>query len=249
MKLVIPCAGKGTRLRPMTNDIPKSLININGKCILENLLNIFKNFNFEEIIIIVNYMKEKIMSNFGNSFLNIPIRYVEQKELKGLAHAISLTKEFINDNFMVVLGDEIYLDTNHDEIIDYFKKTNSDVVCGIMNEENTEIIKKNYSVKLNGNNISEIVEKPTEVSEKIMGVGTWIFNKSIFNFIKITPPSKLRNEIEIADVLQKMIQKGKNIKAFLLNGKYVNLNYYSDLNIINDLINHYQYPLDSTVNQ
>ncbi|MFA5333978.1 MAG: sugar phosphate nucleotidyltransferase [Candidatus Nanoarchaeia archaeon] len=247
MKLVIPCAGRGTRLRPLTLDTPKSLININGKTILENLISLFKTFNFEEIIIIVNYMKEKIMSKLGNSFYNIPIRYVEQKELKGLAHAINLTKNFINDDFMVVLGDEIYLNTNHDEIINYFKKTHSDVVCGIMNEENPEIIKKNYSVKLNGDNISEVIEKPTEVSEKIMGVGTWIFNKSIFDFIKQTPPSKLRNEIEIADVLQKMIQKGKNIKAFLLDGKYVNLNYYSDLNLVNDLMKGYNCSLNPVI--
>jgi glucose-1-phosphate thymidylyltransferase len=240
MKLVIPCAGKGTRLRPLTYDTPKSLIKINGKCILENLLNRFKNFNFEEIIVIVNYMKEKIISTFGNKFLNIPIRYVEQKELKGLAHAINLTEPYITDDFMVVLGDEIYVDTNHEEIIDFFNTQNSDAICGLIHEENPEIIKKNYTVELKNHNILNIVEKPKKVSEKIMGVGTWIFKKSIFKFIKLTPPSKLRNEIEIADVLQKMINCGKNIQAFVLKGKYVNLNYHSDLNIIKKLINHYK---------
>jgi glucose-1-phosphate thymidylyltransferase len=236
MKLVIPCAGKGTRLRPLTLDTPKALVNINGKSILENLLIRFKDFNFEEIIIIVNYMKEKIMSAFGSSFLNIPIRYVEQDEVKGLAHAISLAEEFITDDFMVVLGDEIYLNTNHEGIIDFYKNNNSDAVCGIMNEENPEIIKKNYSVKLDGNNICEIIEKPKEILNKILGVGTWIFKKSVFGYIKSTPPSSLRNEIEIADVLQKMIKGKKKVQAFLLEGKYVNLNYYSDLSAIKNLI-------------
>jgi len=236
MKLVIPCAGKGTRLRPLTYEVPKPLININGKTILENLFLRFKNMNFDEIIIIVNYMKEKIMSTFGKKFLNIPIRYVEQKELKGLAHAISLTEKFINDNFMVVLGDEIYMNTDHENLLNFLEKNKPDAICGIMEEDNPEIIKKNYSVKLNGDDISEIIEKPKTVTNKIIGVGTWVFNKSIFKFIKLTPPSALRNEIEIADVLQKMIDCHKKVQAFLLKGKYVNLNFYSDLDIIKKLV-------------
>ncbi|MDD2679108.1 MAG: nucleotidyltransferase family protein, partial [Candidatus Nanoarchaeia archaeon] len=225
MKLIIPCAGKGTRLKPITLETPKTLIKINGKTVLESLIERFKSFNFEEIILIVNYMKEKIKSSMGESILGIPIRYVEQKELKGIAHAILQAEEFIENDFMVVLGDEVYIGTNHEDMIAFHKENNSDAVCGIMHEENTDIIKKNYIVEMEGKNVLKIVEKPEKINEKIMGVGTWIFNKSIFDFIKSTPPSKLRNEIEIADVLQRMIDGKKKVQAFVLNGKYVNLNY------------------------
>ncbi|MCP4764523.1 MAG: nucleotidyltransferase family protein [archaeon] len=237
-KAIIPCAGKGTRLRPYTEETPKALIPLGGEPLLNRILDKALMLGVVEIIIIVNWMKEKIINSFGDNYKDIPIRYVVQEELHGLAHAIGKAEEFIDDNFIVLLGDEIYKETNHKDLKNFIEKNKPDCICGIMAEENEEIIKGNYTVKFNGEPkiISEIIEKPKEVFNHFIGIGTWYFNKKVFKYIKKTPPSNLRNEIELANVIQNMINAGETAMAFLFNGSYINVNRFEDLKQIKKLL-------------
>lgn len=236
MKAVIPCAGSGVRLKGFTTNLPKSLILLKDEPLLYHILEKVSSMNITEIIIIVNYMKDKIINKFGNKFNNIPITYVIQKELHGLAHAIGLVRKLIKDYFIVMLGDEVYLNTNHEEIPSFLEKNLPDAICGIMKEENNEKISKNYSVRLENNLIKEIVEKPVKPFNQYIGVGTWVFNKTIFEYIDKTPPSKIRNEIELADVIQKMIDNGAKVMPYLLKGQYININSPQDLYLAKVLV-------------
>jgi glucose-1-phosphate thymidylyltransferase len=233
-KAIIPAAGKGTRLRPLTETLPKALIPVNGQPLVTYIMDKALSLGVKELIVIVNFMKETIMETLGTQFKGVPIKYVEQKELKGLAHAISMAESYIDDFFIVLLGDEIYKNTSHSDLLPFLKKYKPDVICGIMEESNEATIKKNYTVKLDGNKIVEIIEKPKTVFNHYIGVGTWLFNSKVFNYIRKTPPSSLRNEIELADVIQNMINDGLSARACLLRGEYVNVNSYDDLRLIEE---------------
>ena len=233
-KAIIPCAGKGTRLKPLTETLPKALIPVKGQPLVNYIMEKAISLGVKELIIIVNFMKDKIMETLGTQFKGIPIKYVEQKELHGLAHAISMAESFIDDYFIVLLGDEIYKNTSHEDLLPFLKKHNPDVICGIMEESNEATIKKNYTVKLEGTTITEIIEKPKVVFNHYIGVGTWLFNTKVFNYIRKTPPSSLRNEIELADVIQNMINDGLSARACLLRGEYVNVNSFDDLRLIEE---------------
>jgi len=108
MKSVVLAAGKGTRLRPLTDDKPKGLVEVDGKPILTYCLEQLAELGTDEFVIVVGYMKESIIDHYGDSFEGIPITYTHQREQKGLAHALLSVEEHIDDDFMLMLGDNIF---------------------------------------------------------------------------------------------------------------------------------------------
>jgi len=107
MKIVILSAGKGTRMNDLTLTTPKPLLKYKDKNLLEHKLDILPE-STTEIIFVIGYLGEKISEYFGDSYKNIPIRYVEQKEIKGTAHALWQCKDFLNEQFVVLMGDDLY---------------------------------------------------------------------------------------------------------------------------------------------
>lgn len=107
MQAIILAAGEGTRMRPLTNETPKPLVQVGGKPLMEH--------NFEklppeitELVVVVGYKAQQIQDYFGSAYNDIPIRYVHQKQLLGTADAVHLCKEFITGRFMVFMGDDLY---------------------------------------------------------------------------------------------------------------------------------------------
>jgi len=94
MKAIILAAGQGKRLRPLTLEKPKVLLEVNGKSILEHNLEILNEF-VDEVIIVVGFLKEQIIEKIGLSYKDMQISYVEQKELLGNGHAIMQAAPFI----------------------------------------------------------------------------------------------------------------------------------------------------------
>lgn len=107
MKIVILSAGKGTRMNDLTLTVPKPLLKYKNKNLLEHKLDILPE-STTEIIFVIGYLGEKIKEYFGDSYKNIPIRYVEQKEIKGTADALWQCKDFLNEQFVVLMGDDLY---------------------------------------------------------------------------------------------------------------------------------------------
>jgi len=107
MKVVILAAGKGTRMGELTKDTPKPLLKYKGKTLLEQ--------KFEKlpesttgIVLVIGYLGEKIKETFGDSWNNIPIIYIEQKEMLGTAHALWQCREVLDEPFIVLMSDDLY---------------------------------------------------------------------------------------------------------------------------------------------
>lgn len=107
MQIIILAAGKGTRMNELTKDTPKPLLLYKGTSLLEHKLKILPS-NTIEVIMVIGYLGEKIKEYFGDSYNNIPIRYVEQKEMNGTAGALWICREFITGPFMVLMSDDLY---------------------------------------------------------------------------------------------------------------------------------------------
>lgn len=107
MQAVILAAGKGARLRPLTHQTPKPLIDIAGKPLIEYVLQALPD-SVDEIFIVVNHLRENLMGHLGSSWHNIPIRYVIQEPLSGTAGAVHLLRDQLHDSFLVVNGDDVY---------------------------------------------------------------------------------------------------------------------------------------------
>jgi bifunctional UDP-N-acetylglucosamine pyrophosphorylase/glucosamine-1-phosphate N-acetyltransferase len=116
MQAVILSAGKGVRLRPITNSIPKALIAVNGKPLLQRILEALPD-EVDEIIIVVGYLADQITQRFGNTWNGRPIRYVVQDPLTGTGGALHLAKDFLRDRFLVINGDDLYAKADLERLI------------------------------------------------------------------------------------------------------------------------------------
>jgi dTDP-glucose pyrophosphorylase len=100
---------------------------------------------------------------------------------------------------------------------------------GVWETQNIQDIKQSYAVEIKDNFVSKVIEKPKKIINNLCGMGFYFFDKRVFGYIKLTPPSPIRGEIEITDVIQKMIDAGEKISPVLFKGKYLNITYPQDL--------------------
>ena len=109
MQVVILAAGFGTRMRPLPHHVPKPMIKIAGKTLVEHNINNLPLEKISEIIIVVGYLKEQIINYFGKRYKGVPISYVEQKKPLGTGHAIKVASQKIRtEKFVVFMGDDLY---------------------------------------------------------------------------------------------------------------------------------------------
>jgi glucose-1-phosphate thymidylyltransferase len=110
MKVIVPVAGKGTRLRPHTHTKPKSLVRVAGKPILGHLVDRLRALPMEELILIIDpdESKEASIRQFLETTAPAPVRYVRQTELKGPAHAIFLARQYIDQDVLIVFNDTLF---------------------------------------------------------------------------------------------------------------------------------------------
>ncbi|MEY4440602.1 MAG: hypothetical protein RLY49_228 [Candidatus Parcubacteria bacterium] len=150
MKIVILAAGKGTRMNTLTNDTPKPLLKYEGKNLLEYKLDTLP-ASIEEIIFVIGYLGEKIKEYFGDSYKNIPIRYVEQKEMLGTAHALWQCKDFLQNDFIVLMGDDLYKKEDIQKLIE-------SQTWAVLTYPDKPGVKAGKIVKDEGGNLKEIYE-------------------------------------------------------------------------------------------
>lgn len=217
-KCVIMCGGSSSRLFPHSKEKQKSMLKINKKTILQYVIEYWQQFT-NDFIFVVKHFKEDVMKFVKT--LPIKSEFVEPFQLKGIANGLSYTENLIGENFIMVLGDCLCKGN-----FKFPSKLQQGV--GIWETTDENAIKQSYAVKIKSNKIIQTIEKPKELLNNYCGMGFYFFNKKIFKYISSTSPSKLRNEIEITDVIQNMITAGEKILPLFFKGDYLNINTYTD---------------------
>jgi len=116
MQAVILAAGRGTRMVELTESVPKPMLEVNGKPLLEYKFEALPD-EIDEVILIVGYLGSVIQKHFGGSYAGKRIYYVEQEELNGTAGALWDAQEILKDRFLVMMGDDIYARADIDAVI------------------------------------------------------------------------------------------------------------------------------------
>ena len=209
MKGIILHGGHGTRLRPLTHTGPKQLLPIANKPMSQYGLESIRDAGITEIAIIIGGIGSKKVKEYygdGRKF-GVEISYIEQDEPKGIAHAILLCKEFIgNEKFLTFLGDNILLD-DISKYVKNFEKSDADasiVLCEVDNPTRFGIADVKEGI------ITKIVEKPKNPSSNLAVIGVYLLKPKVFDIIKRLKPS-WRNELEITDTLQIMLEEKQKI--------------------------------------
>jgi len=209
MKGIILHGGHGTRLRPLTHTGPKQLLPIANKPMSQYCVEALVQAGITDIAFIIggigsNKVEEyyKCGEKFGATF-----SYIKQDSPRGIAHAVSLCQEFVNnEKFVVFLGDNI-IQRNIDTFASNFNNSNDDallLLCEVGNPSQFGI------AEIENNQIIKITEKPKNPPTNLAVTGIYFLTPKIFEIIKKLKPS-WRNELEIADALQMLIEKKKKI--------------------------------------
>ncbi len=228
---VILAAGKGTRIAPFSQRFPKPLLPICNKPILEYQIEYMKNAGIQEIILVIGHLGYAIAQHFGDGKnFGVKIRYVEQEETLGIAHALGRLEPYISSPFLLFLGDIFFITEDLSIMVEHFSTKNVNAVLAVKNELDPEAIKRNFAVILDdGKHIKRVIEKPRYVTNQLKGCGLYLFDLHIFDAIRRTPRTALRDEYEITDAIQILIDDGYRAIVSEIVHEDLNVSYPHDL--------------------
>ena len=214
MKVIIPLAGFGTRLRPHTWSKPKPLVNVAGKPVLGHILDKLVGLDVEEIVFVTGYLGEQIEA-YVSSHYDFPARYVEQKELKGQAHALHLTRDHVEGPVLIIFVDTIF-ETDLGDLA-------SAPGDGVLYVKRVEDPRRFGVVVLDNGWVTRLIEKPTSYEHNLAVIGVYYLRDSawlmraIDELIRLGTPKD--GEYYLADALQLMVARVINS----IVGPYVTL--------------------------
>lgn len=217
MKALILCGGKGTRLLPLTRNIPKQLLPIANKPILFYLLEQIKEAGIADIGIVVcpdtgGKIKEAVADG---SRWGIDITCINQPEPLGLAHAVTMARDFLGeDDFLMLLGDNL-IECNIKELINRFHTDKADALISL--KEVADPRQFGVAEVDDKGNVIRLTEKPRQPKSRLAIAGVYIFTPEIHRVIAGISPS-WRGELEITDAIQKLVETGGKVTGYNLQG-------------------------------
>jgi len=211
---IIPAAGKATRLA----GINKALLYYRRKRLIEFPLEVMHKIGINRVIIIQN--GGSIPTYLGTEYKGMKLEYVEQVHRRGIAHAIYLAKDKVDDDVCVILGD-IYYNGSLADMRKHHKQVGGCLV-GVQKVEDKALIKESYGINKDS---GSFIEKPkdVEVLEPLLGLGIYMFDSTLFDCIDKTLPDE-EEQLQITDVLNKF----DSVDYHELDGIYKNINREED---------------------
>ena len=215
MKVILPVAGKGTRLLPITKHVPKPLVHVAGRPVLDYLMDILSALDLEELIFITGHLKEQI-ETYARSSYDVPARFVEQQVQDGTAGAVNLARPYVDGPVLIV-----FVDTVFDADLSIVETTDA---AGIIWAKEVEDYQR-YGVIVTDNDgyMQRIVEKPSEPVSKLANIGLYYVHdwQSLFEGIDETLAGpQMKGEWFLTDAFQYMIDHGRKLKTAEVAGWY-----------------------------
>ncbi|NOQ21862.1 MAG: NTP transferase domain-containing protein [Candidatus Aegiribacteria sp.] len=216
MHAIIPVAGKGTRMRPLTWSVPKVLIRLAGNTVLGHIINELKAYGVDHITLIVGYLGDEIVKWTRANYPDIKVDYAVQERMDGLASAVHLASRMTDDGqTLVVLGDTLF---------------RADLSLALSDESNMIAVKRVEDprrfgvVVLDGRIVTRLVEKPSEFVSDMAIVGIYGFSSGsiLMNAVSrlISSGIKTRGEFQLTDAMQLMLEEGHSFGCFEVEGWY-----------------------------
>jgi UDP-N-acetylglucosamine diphosphorylase / glucose-1-phosphate thymidylyltransferase / UDP-N-acetylgalactosamine diphosphorylase / glucosamine-1-phosphate N-acetyltransferase / galactosamine-1-phosphate N-acetyltransferase len=221
-KAVVLAAGRGTRMRELTVDLPKPMIEVRGKPVLQHIVEGLRDAGIRDFLIIVGYRADAVQNFFGDgSRYKIEMQYATQAVQDGTGRVVDLARNFVeNSPFILSYGDILVDPANYKRIVDL-----TDDVEAIITVKRGEDVSKGGAVFLNDRmDLIDLREKsrPGEATSPWYNAGLYAFRPSIFDFTAKLKPSP-RGEYELTDAIRKLAHSGKKVKALELTGEWADV--------------------------
>ena len=210
MKGVIIAGGKGERLMPLTSKLPKPMLEVAGKPLLEHQINLFRKYKISKLLLCLHYLPEKIMDYFknGNDF-DVQLTYSIEKKPMGTAGALSLARNFFDDSFIVMYGDN-FTNLDLDKLVDFHKRKKSFATI-VLYKKKLKEKSSSLAVKDENSRIKRFVESPSNSDlknlkgkYKYVNAGIYVFEPEMLKFI---PKKKFDFAYDLFPLLLKKRQR------------------------------------------
>jgi glucose-1-phosphate thymidylyltransferase len=215
VKVIIPLAGKGTRLLPLTRHVPKPLVRVAGRPVMDYVMDMLDGLDVEELILITGHLKEQVEQHVRTRYRQ-PARFIEQKVQDGTAGAVALAEPFVDGPVLI-----IFVDTLFDADLSLVTRTEAD---GVIWAKHVEDYQRFGVVVTDAEGyMTRIVEKPSEPVSKLANIGLYYVRdwRTLFEGIHRTlDRPKQKGEWFLTDAFQYMIERGRRIKVAEVSGWY-----------------------------
>ena len=219
---VLLAAGRGTRMRELTADLPKPMIEVRGKPVLQHIVEGLRDAGVRRFLVVVGYRADAVQNFFGDGArYKIDIQYATQTTQDGTGRVVDLARNFVNDSaFVLAYGDILVAPENYKRLVDL-----ADDIEALISVTRGEDVSKGGAVFLNER--MELVDlreksKPGEATSPWYNAGLYAFRPSIFEFTAKLKPSP-RGEFELTDAIRDLAQSGKKVKALELTGEWADV--------------------------
>ena len=216
-KVVLMTGGLGTRLRPLTNEIPKPMLKVGDKPLLESIILGFKKYGFTDIVLSVNYKSEIIENYFGDgSNFGVNIKYIHENKRMGTAGALNFMRELLSEPFFVMNGD-LLTNINFEHMMDYHVENRSIATMGVREYD----FQVPYGVvNLEGVDIESIAEKP--VHNFYVNGGVYVLDAKVLDFVP-------ENEFfDMPTLFEKVIDKNLKCISFPIREYWLDIGNHLD---------------------
>jgi glucose-1-phosphate thymidylyltransferase len=219
VKVVIPLAGKGTRLRPHTHVTPKPLLRVGDKPVMSYILDDLRDLGVQEAVFITGHLKEKVEEYVEREYPQFNARYVEQAVQNGTAGAVQLAEPYVDEDLLI-----IFVDTLFDADLSVVKRLPDDVAGVIWAKEVEDYQRFGVIVTDADGYMQRIIEKPKEPISKLANIGLYYIRdwKLLFegiHHVMDSPPGP-SGEFYLTDAFQYMIDHGAKLKTIEVEGWY-----------------------------
>jgi UDP-N-acetylglucosamine diphosphorylase / glucose-1-phosphate thymidylyltransferase / UDP-N-acetylgalactosamine diphosphorylase / glucosamine-1-phosphate N-acetyltransferase / galactosamine-1-phosphate N-acetyltransferase len=221
-KAVVLAAGRGTRMRELTADFPKPMINVRGKPVLQHIVEGLRDAGACRFLMIVGYHAETVRNFFGDGrHHNVDIEYATQTVQDGTGRVVNLARNFTGESpFILSYGDILISPVNYKHVVDLPNDLEA-----IITVTRGEDVSKGGAVFVNEQmELVDLREKPKsgEPTSPWYNAGLYAFRPSIFEFIAKLEPSS-RGEYELTDAIRDLAHSGKTVKALELTGEWADV--------------------------
>ena len=221
-KAVILAAGRGTRMRELTAELPKPMIEVRGKPVLQYIVEGLRNAGIGDMLLVVGYRADAVRKFFGDgSRYKVTIQYATQTVQDGTGRVVDLARDFVgNRRFILAYGDILVDPANYEPLVDL-----PDDVEAMLTVTRGEDVSKGGAVLVNEQ--MELVDlrekpKPGEPTSPWYNAGLYAFRPSIFEFIEKLKPSP-RGEYELTDAICELVHSSRKVRALELTGQWADV--------------------------
>ena len=228
---VILAAGHGSRMGPFGEMFPKPIVPICNKPLLAYQLEYMRQIGIHEVLIVIGHLGYRITQALGDgSAFGMQIRYVEQERRLGIAHAVGQLEPYVTRPFMLFLGDIFFELPDLQVMVDEMDQHDASAVLAVKEETDPEAVKRNFAViQREDGTVRRVIEKPRHLPNMLKGCGLYLFDLPIFDAIRRTPRTAMRDEYELTDSIQILIDYDYPVRVSPVVSWDINVTFIGDL--------------------